>query len=85
MNVHGKIFNLTSILDKKRVSYTHIPPTEFWSGEIIFGIATISLSYDDKGIALWDGLRLINENVHESEPEQIADYLLTAMQYFEKP
>lgn len=75
MNVHGKIFNLTSILDKKRISYTHIPPTNFYSGEIIFGLQSISISYDESGIAIWDGIDLIDENAHQLESEQIADFI----------
>jgi hypothetical protein len=75
MQVDAKIFNLTSILHQRKVSYTHTPPTDFWSGEIIFGLQTISISYDQSGIAIWDGLKLIDENANELEAEAIADFV----------
>lgn len=73
MQTLEKIRKIIGLLDKANVGYTHIPFQKFVTGEIIFGLNEISISYDEENIAIWDGIFLVREDGAELSPNDIVN------------
>ena len=71
MQTLEKIRKVIGLLDKANIGYTHISLGKFFSGEIIFGLNEISISYDEENIAIWDGIDLVREDGAELSPKDI--------------
>lgn len=76
MQALEKIRKIIGLLDKKNISYTHIPFSKFSSGEILFGLNEISISYDEENIAIWDGIVLVRENGTELSPLDVFNLVI---------